>query len=106
MTDPTHHKILRDRASRKQSASPLIKWFDRLLIVAGIMTVIMTIPQVLEIWLNKSADGVSTISWAYYVFYSVMFTIYGVIHKEFPIVFNYSTATVLYVLVPWGSVIY
>jgi len=69
-------------------------------------TIVATVPQVLEIWVNQSADGVSLIAWIYYTFYAAVFTMYGVIHKEFPIIFNYSIASVLYVLVVLGVIIY
>ena len=67
---------------------------------------VATIPQVLEIWVNRSADGVSSISWGYYVFYSLSFMGYGILHKEFPIIFNYSIATILYAMVLVGSLVY
>lgn len=105
MVNPRHHQSLRERTKNKQNAK-LVYWFDKFIILAGIFTVIATVPQVLEIWLNQSADGVSSISWAYYVFYSISFTVYGLIHKEFPIIFNYSIATLLYAMVLIGSLIY
>jgi len=105
MVNPRHHQSLRKRSTSRQNTK-LIYWFDKFIILAGIFTVVATIPQVLEIWLNQSADGVSSISWAYYVFYSISFTAYGFIHKEFPIIFNYCIATLLYMMVFVGSLIY
>ena len=105
MLSPLHHQSIRKRKSIKNT-SRLIYWFDRIIIVAGILTVVATIPQVLEIWLNGTADGVSSISWGYYTFYSALFTVYGIIHKEFPIIFNYSTITVLDAMVLVGTLIY
>ena len=110
MISPRHHQNIRKRIHSKNEKYPhpksWIKWFDRFIIVAGVGTVIATVPQVLEIWVNQSADSVSTISWAYYTFYALIFTVYGIIHKEFPIIFNYSIASVLYVMIVVGSVIY
>lgn len=105
MVNPRHHQSIRKRATKK-TKNRFIYWFDRIIILAGVLTVFATIPQVLEIWVNKNAIGVSTISWGYYVFYAALFTMYGFIHKEFPIIFNYSIATVLYMMVLVGSVIY
>lgn len=109
MSSPRHHQHIRKRITKKEaypSRNTFVRWFDRFIVLAGVLIVVATIPQVYEIWVNKSADGVSTISWAYYVFYSVSFTVYGIIHRAFPIIFNYSIAACLYVSVLAGSIVY
>lgn len=106
VVNPHHYQSIRKRPYRKKPVNKAVYWFDKFIILAGVLTVVATVPQVIEIWTNKGADGVSSISWGYYVFYSASFTIYGFLHKEFPIIFNYSIATVLYVLVFVGSLIY
>jgi uncharacterized protein with PQ loop repeat len=109
MTSPHQHQSIRKRITLNHpypSRKKFIRWFDRFIMVAGALSVIATIPQVIEIWVHKSADGVSSISWAYYVFYSLAFTVYGFIHREFPIIFNYTLATFMYLLVLVGSILY
>ena len=72
----------------------------------GIFNAVATIPQVLEIWVGQDAAGVSLVSWSYYTFGSIMFLIYGIIHKEIPIIVNYSAALILYLLIVLGTVMY
>lgn len=110
MIHPFHHLHIRKRIHTKKEKYPhpnkAIKWLDRVIIIAGVLAVVATVPQALEIWVNQSAEGVSTISWAYYTFHGVLFTIYGAVHKAAPIVFNYSLATIFYGLVTVGSIVY
>ena len=49
------------------------------------MAPIMNIPQVLKIWMEKDASGVSMLSWASFSVISVMWFIYGMLHKERPV---------------------
>lgn len=103
MPTALHHQSLRKRVHSKKQKYPhpnkAIAWFDRFIIVVGLFNAVATIPQVLQIWVNQDASGVSLISWSYYMFGSTMFLIYGIIHKEIPIIVNYSAALVLYALI-------
>ncbi|MDB5161762.1 MAG: hypothetical protein JWM52_270 [Candidatus Saccharibacteria bacterium] len=111
-TMPTvlHHQSLRRRVHSKKEKYPhpnlKIRWFDRFIILVGILNAVATIPQVLQIWIGQDATGVSLISWSYYTFGSVMFLIYGLIHRELPIIVNYSIALMLYALIVIGTLIY
>jgi uncharacterized protein with PQ loop repeat len=101
---------LRKRVHLKKQKYPhpnkAIAMFDRLMIVLGALNAVATLPQVLQIWIGKDATGVSLISWSYYCFYATMFLIYGLIHKEAPIIIAYSLALVLYFLIVIGTLLY
>lgn len=110
MSDALHHQNLRKRVHSKKQKYPhpnkFIAWFDRVIILVGMLNAVATLPQVLQIWVGQNADGVSVISWSYYAFGSVMFLIYGIIHKELPIIINYAAAMLLYVLIVIGTLMY
>lgn len=110
MPNPVHHQSLRKRVhSKKQkypSPKPFVRWFDRAIILVGLFNAVATIPQVLQIWVGQDASGVSLISWVYYSFAAMMFWIYGIIHKEIPIIVNYSAGIILYSLIVIGTLIY
>lgn len=110
MSHALHHQSLRKRVHSKRQKyphpNPAIAWFDRLIIAVGIVNAIATIPQVLQIWVSQDATGVSLVSWSYYAFAAVMFLIYGFLHRELPIIVNYSVASLLYVLVVIGTYLY
>ena len=105
-----HHQHVRKRIHHKKEEYPHpIKWkrnLDRFIVFLGVTNVFATLPQVLEIWIGKDASGVSIISWSYWSFYSAMMFVYGVAHKEAPIIISYSIATIMYLLILIGAVIY
>lgn len=110
MSHALHHQSLRKRVHLKKQKYPhpnkAVAWFDRAIIVVGLFNAIATLPQVLQIWIGQDASGVSIISWSYYAFAASMFLIYGLIHKELPIIMNFLAAVVMYVLVVIGTLLY
>jgi uncharacterized protein with PQ loop repeat len=110
MPNPHHHQDLRKRAHLRKDKYPnsnkFIAWFDRLIILVGVLNAAATTPQALQIWMSQDASGVSLISWSYYLFGSIMFVIYGLIHKTIPILINYSLCLVIYFFIVIGIVIY
>ena len=79
---------------------------DKLIIILGVVNIIATLPQVLLIWTEKSADGISVLSWGYYTFFAAMLLVYGILHREKPIIVNYTGGTILYGLVLIGAILY
>lgn len=43
----------------------------------SVLTMVMTLPQVLSIWVGRDANGVSLISWASYLFSACLWFVYG-----------------------------
>lgn len=79
---------------------------DRAIYLIGIIGPVMTIPQVAEIWINKNASGVSAITWSSYVFVNIFWIIYGVMHKEKPIIITYLAWLFMNSLVATGALLY
>jgi uncharacterized protein with PQ loop repeat len=50
----------------------------RLLGIMSLFTMVMTIPQVLTIWLGHQAAGVSLLSWSAYLISALLWFWYGV----------------------------
>ncbi len=78
------------------------KWrdgFDKLIVILGLINVIATIPQVLEIWSSPHARGVSIISWSYYVVFTLTLLVYSFLIKSKPMIISYSANTAIYTLV-------
>jgi len=78
---------------------------DELIYVVAFIGPLMTIPQVITIWLERRVEGISIITWSSYVVLAIFWISYGLIHKEKPIIlanFLYlfvNTAVVLGVLI-------
>ena len=71
-----------------------------------IMGWIMTMPQVLKIWLNKDASGVSFLSWLSYSILGALWIFYGILHKDRRIIIVYSGFVILNTLVVIGTLLY
>src|SRR2546430_916310 len=54
----------------------------RLLGGLSIFTMLMTIPQVLTIWINHQAAGVSRLSWSAYLISAVVWLWYGLQRRD------------------------
>ena len=62
--------------------SPPVGGLEKILRILSVFTMLMTVPQVLSIWLGRDAGGVSLISWAAYLFSACLWFIYGVQKRD------------------------
>jgi uncharacterized protein with PQ loop repeat len=105
-----HHHHVRKRKHLKHEPYPHPQKFkrsiDRIIYVAGIVGPVMTIPQLSKIWIEKNASGVSALSWATYLIIAIFWLIYGIVHKEKPIIFTYAIWIVLEAFIVVGTLLY
>jgi MtN3 and saliva related transmembrane protein len=84
------HFHLRKRIHQKKEKFPstnkLKKLFDIIISIVVIVGPLSNIPQLLEIWIQKNASGVSLLSWLGFLIVAMVWLIYGIIHKEKPII--------------------
>jgi len=78
---------------------------DTVIYPLALISPIMTIPQLSEIWTNGSVSGVSLPTWAAYAMVSSVWFIYGVSHKEKPIIASSSALFILQSLIVVGILI-
>ncbi len=109
-THGLHHAHIRKRIHQGHEPYPHPnKWkgfMDRAIYFVGMFGLIMTIPQLSGIWIYKNASGVSAISWTAYLITAIFWTIYGIMHKEKPIIFIYSIWIILDILIVIGTLLY
>lgn len=55
---------------------------ERILRVLSVLTMLMTVPQVLTIWIGRDAGGVSLVSWASYLVSASLWFVYGVQKRD------------------------
>ena len=60
------------------NAMPSVTGLERLLRSFSVLTMLMTIPQVLTIWVGRNAGGVSLVSWAAYLISACLWFVYGI----------------------------
>lgn len=110
MPEGLHHFHKRKRIYQKYESYPhpnkLKRFVDKAVYFIVSFGIIMTLPQIIKIWVEKNASGVSSISWAAYTISSIFWLAYGIIHKEKPIIFSYSIWVLLNAFVCIGALIY
>ena len=85
------------------------KWkrlVDNLIYVVGVIGPIMTVPQILKVWIDKNASGISIISWIAYSIMAMFWITYGIMHKEKPIIVTSGLLFITDLLVVVGTFIY
>ena len=48
----------------------------------SIVTMLMTVPQVITVWVGREADGVSLLSWGAYLFSACLWLVYGIQKRD------------------------
>src|SRR3989344_4926989 len=89
-----HHVHLRKRISKGLEPYPARSaWkrlLDKVIYAVGIIGPVMSIPQIALIYTTKNAAGVEPISWLSWAAMNIPWILYGLVHKEPPIVITYS----------------
>ena len=110
MTNVQHHQHVRKRIHQNLEKYPhpdkFKRFFDKLIYVAGIAMPILTIPQLTTIWFERNAAGVSLLTWSSYIIIALIFSIYGLIHKEKPLIIMHGSMLVLEVFIVIGILLY
>ena len=77
------------RAICKDPALPPPTVLERALRVIAVLTMLMTVPQVVAVW-TRSAEGVSLASWVGYLAASVAWLAYGIQKRDTTICLTYA----------------
>lgn len=91
------------KKSKHKKPGPFI---DRAIYGIGLVGPIMTIPQITKIWIEKNTSGISALSWTSYMIVAIFWIIYGLAHKEKPLVFISGIWIVLDGFILAGTVLY
>lgn len=85
----THHfhkRKGRKLFSTKISRDQIKKVYDKIIYGVVVLTVLSNLPQLLKIWLEQDATGVSMLSWSLFSMISVLWFGYGLLHKDVPLI--------------------
>ena len=70
------------QALEQSNKPPSPTGLEKVLRSLSVITMLMTIPQVLAVWVGHSASGVSLVSWVSYLVSAVLWFIYGFRKKD------------------------
>ena len=89
-----------------QSSSKNKKLIDKLIYVAAIAYPLTTIPQITDIFTNKSSANVSLLTWLLYDLFTFVFLWYAIENKLKPLTIEYSMWIVAQSIVVVGIILY
>ncbi|HLC67342.1 MAG TPA: SemiSWEET family transporter [archaeon] len=101
-----HHFHKRMRIEPYPSPNRWKKFLDKIIYIIVFIGPVMTVPQVIDIWMGKNAAGVSIISWGAYTATSLFWLVYGIAHKDKPIIISSIAWAVLEILIVIGALVY
>ncbi len=105
-----HHYHLRKRICVENQPYPhpdkFKNFLDKAIYFVGMFGPIMSFPQIWKIWYYKEASGVSALSWSAYMVTASFWIMYGVAHKEKPIIVINSVWIVLEFMIVLGAILY
>lgn len=64
-------------------------FYDRLVYFFAVTTPIFELPQLWQIYSNRSAENVSLVTWAYFFLADLVWLGYGLRHRLWPVVVTY-----------------
>lgn len=63
-----------------------VRFLDKTVLAAAILGPLTTIPQIYDIYVFKEVAGLSLLTWNFWQALSIPWLLYGIIHKEAPII--------------------
>ena len=110
MSDIIHHQHKRKRVHLHKQEYPhphkFKRFMDHAIYVLGVVGPVMGSLQAYKIFAEQTAAGIALPTYAFNVFANIFWLIYGVIHKEKPIVLMYALWFIVNVLIVTGTIIY
>lgn len=113
MSNPSssfHHYHIRKRIYKAKEPFPHPdkgkRILDNMIYGAAILAPIMNLPQFFKIWLDQDATGVSLTSWASFSLFSLIWLVYGIVHKERPIIIMNFMLMIIQAGIAAGVVLY
>ena len=83
-----------------------IRFLDNFLLVIAAIGPLSNIPQIIKILMTKTSLGVSTLTFSFFAVFNIPWIIYGIVHKEKPIVLAYTLWFITNSIIIIGTLIY
>lgn len=96
------HQIAVSKTYRRRFTATV----DGLIYLGGVVGPITTLPQLFEIYIHQSAQDVSFFSWGSYLLGTIGYLVYGILHKQKPIIFLNAINLPIYALIVIGIIMY
>lgn len=108
--DGQHHLFLRKRMHERMEPFPspnaLKRLLDKVMLFAALAGPAAMLPQVYQVYASQDAKGLSLFTWLVWTVLAVIWTLYGIVHKEIPILIANAIYVVLQLAVVLGILLY
>ena len=92
--------------NKKIHENKYVRSIDKAVFVVAILGPLTTIPQVYKIFHNQNAEDISITTWILFTVAALFWLLYGVAHKNKPIIISNTLWTLLQSMVIAGAIIY
>lgn len=72
----------------------------------GVAAPLALLPQSIQIYTTKSAAGLSLVTWILLVFFNILWTLYGIVHNDKPIIITNILFSILHISIIIGVLLY
>jgi uncharacterized protein with PQ loop repeat len=104
------HQHRRKRIFQNFQPYPHSKFFYRLLdgvvSVVAVISPFASLPQLLEIWVERATAGVSLTTWSLFLFFNFPLLLYSIVHKDAKLTTMYSIGTVMNIVIVVGIILF
>lgn len=105
-----HHLHQRKRVHHKLEPyphpNPSIRFLDNLVLLVAVIGPVTNLPQIFKIFSEKNAAGISVFTWMLWIVMSIIWLIYGIVHKEKPIIISSTLWTIAEIVVIYATLLY
>jgi len=105
-----HHFHIRKRIHKHHEPYPhpdrTKRAVDKMIYIVALVGPLFNVPQLLKIWINQNASGVSAVSWGAFMFISGFWLLYGILHKEKPIIIANIFYMFFHAIILVGAILY
>ncbi|MBW2981031.1 hypothetical protein KY360_06465 [Candidatus Woesearchaeota archaeon] len=83
-----------------------IRSLDNMLLVVAVIGPLVNLPQVIKIFSLKNATGVSAVTFSLFALFDIPWIVYGLVHKQKPIIISYTLWLITNLVVVVGTLVY
>jgi uncharacterized protein with PQ loop repeat len=110
MVDALHHLHVRQRLYRRLEKFPHPNFFkrtlDRLMYFVALVSPAALVPQVWQVYATQDVAGLAISSWALLFTINMLWTIYSIVHREWPLFIATSSMGILDATLIMGIFLY
>lgn len=79
---------------------------EKMTYVFGVLSPIITLPQLYQVLFDHQTAGLSMISWVFYLIGASLFAVYGIVNDIRLMKITYIPSTLVYAFIVFGLIIY